>query len=163
MAGLRSAKNAVLVAILLGIPALLLRSSLQDPRALGGFDRMVVKVGAPLEAGISYAAGNAGRFFERWLLQARLQEKERREREAKEAAERKGLIGSGDRSDRIRTYNFPQGRLTDHRINLTLYKLALVMEGDLDEVVHALQLARGAELLAELEQQADQSARGALA
>ncbi len=57
------------------------------------------------------------------VLQARIQEKERSERAAKEAALRKGLIGSGDRSDRIRTYNFPQGRLTDHRINLTLYKL----------------------------------------
>ncbi|MDZ4189502.1 MAG: peptide chain release factor 1 [Hydrogenophaga sp.] len=86
------------------------------------------------------------------VLQARLQEKDRSERAAKEAATRKGLIGSGDRSDRIRTYNFPQGRLTDHRINLTLYKLLMVMEGDLDEVIHALQVARGAELLAELEQ-----------
>jgi peptide chain release factor 1 len=86
------------------------------------------------------------------VLQARLQEKDRSERAAKEAATRKGLIGSGDRSDRIRTYNFPQGRLTDHRINLTLYKLLMVMEGDLDEVVHALQVARGTELLAELEQ-----------
>jgi peptide chain release factor 1 len=86
------------------------------------------------------------------VLTARLQEKDRSERAAKEAATRKGLIGSGDRSDRIRTYNFPQGRLTDHRINLTLYKLLMVMEGDLDEVVHALQVARGTELLAELEQ-----------
>ncbi|MDP3806376.1 peptide chain release factor 1 [Hydrogenophaga sp.] len=86
------------------------------------------------------------------VLTARLQEKDRSERAAKEAATRKGLIGSGDRSDRIRTYNFPQGRLTDHRINLTLYKLLMVMEGDLDEVIHALQVARGTELLAELEQ-----------
>jgi peptide chain release factor 1 len=86
------------------------------------------------------------------VLTARLQEKDRSERAAKEAATRKGLIGSGDRSDRIRTYNFPQGRLTDHRINLTLYKLLQVMEGDLGDVVHALQVARGAELLAELEQ-----------
>ena len=85
------------------------------------------------------------------VLTARLQEKERSERAAKEAATRKGLIGSGDRSDRIRTYNFPQGRLTDHRINLTLYKLLAVMEGDLGDVIHALQVARGAELLAELE------------
>ena len=85
------------------------------------------------------------------VLQARIQEKERSERAAKEAALRKGLIGSGDRSDRIRTYNFPQGRLTDHRINLTLYKLLAVMEGDLGDVIHALQVARGAELLAELE------------
>ena len=85
------------------------------------------------------------------VLQARLQEKERSERAAKEAATRKGLIGSGDRSDRIRTYNFPQGRLTDHRINLTLYKLGLVMEGDLGDVVAALVSARAAEQLAELE------------
>ncbi|HPK31269.1 peptide chain release factor 1 [Ottowia sp.] len=85
------------------------------------------------------------------VLQARLQEKERSERAAREAATRKGLIGSGDRSDRIRTYNFPQGRLTDHRINLTLYKLANVMEGDLRDVVGALRAAREAEQLADLE------------
>ena len=69
------------------------------------------------------------------VLAARIKEKERSERAAKEAATRKGLIGSGDRSDRIRTYNFPQGRLTDHRINLTLYKLQFIMEGELDEVI----------------------------
>ncbi|WP_300715501.1 peptide chain release factor 1 [Hydrogenophaga sp.] len=86
------------------------------------------------------------------VLAARLRDRERIEREAREAATRKGLIGSGDRSDRIRTYNFPQGRITDHRINLTLYKVLQVMEGDLDEVIHALQVARGTELLAELEQ-----------
>ena len=85
------------------------------------------------------------------VLQARIQEKERSERAAKEAAERKGLIGSGDRSDRIRTYNFPQGRLTDHRINLTLYKLQFIMDGDLGEVVTALRAEREAEQLAELE------------
>ncbi len=85
------------------------------------------------------------------VLQARIQEKERSERAAKEAAERKGLIGSGDRSDRIRTYNFPQGRLTDHRINLTLYKLLAVMEGDLGDVLQALAHAREAELLEEFE------------
>ncbi|MCB1979422.1 MAG: peptide chain release factor 1, partial [Burkholderiaceae bacterium] len=85
------------------------------------------------------------------VLQARIQEKERSERAAKEAAERKGLIGSGDRSDRIRTYNFPQGRLTDHRINLTLYKLLNVMEGDLGDVLQALAHAREAELLEEFE------------
>ncbi|MEW6695683.1 Peptide chain release factor RF1 [Tepidimonas thermarum] len=92
------------------------------------------------------------------VLLARLQERERREREAREAATRKGLIGSGDRSDRIRTYNFPQGRVTDHRIHLTLYKLPAVLEGDLDELVHGLQLARGAELMAELEARAGQPA-----
>ena len=85
------------------------------------------------------------------VLQARIQEKERSERAAKEAALRKGLIGSGDRSDRIRTYNFPQGRLTDHRINLTLYKVAMVMDGDLADVLDALQAAREAEQVAELE------------
>src|SRR5256885_16395313 len=85
------------------------------------------------------------------VLAARLREKERSERAAKEAATRKGLIGSGDRSDRIRTYNFPQGRLTDHRINLTIYKLLAVMEGDLGDVLDALQAAREAELLAELQ------------
>jgi peptide chain release factor 1 len=85
------------------------------------------------------------------VLAARLREKDRSERAAKEAATRKGLIGSGDRSDRIRTYNFPQGRLTDHRINLTLYKLGQIMEGDLGEVVQALQAARAAEELAQLE------------
>jgi peptide chain release factor 1 len=85
------------------------------------------------------------------VLAARIQEKERSARAAKEAATRKGLIGSGDRSDRIRTYNFPQGRVTDHRINLTLYKLDKVMEGELDEIVAALLLARRAEQLEELE------------
>ena len=85
------------------------------------------------------------------VLAARIKEKERSERAAKEAATRKGLIGSGDRSDRIRTYNFPQGRLTDHRINLTLYKLQFAMEGELDEVIEALLLARKAEQLEELE------------
>jgi peptide chain release factor 1 len=85
------------------------------------------------------------------VLVARLREKDRSERAEKEAATRKGLIGSGDRSDRIRTYNFPQGRLTDHRINLTLYKLQAVLDGDLDEVTAALQAARAAEQLAALE------------
>ena len=85
------------------------------------------------------------------VLTARIVEKDRSERAAKDAAMRKGLVGTGDRSDRIRTYNFPQGRLTDHRINLTLYKLLTIMEGDLDDVIVALQVARGAEQLAELE------------
>ena len=85
------------------------------------------------------------------VLSARIQEKDRSERAARDAAQRKSLIGSGDRSDRIRTYNFPQGRLTDHRINLTLYKLLTIMEGDLDDVVHALQAAQAAEQLAALE------------
>ncbi len=85
------------------------------------------------------------------VLAARLHDKEQGERDAKEAAHRKGLIGSGDRSDRIRTYNFPQGRLTDHRINLTLYKLQAVLDGDLDEVVNALTAARAAQQLELLE------------
>ncbi|MEA3395504.1 MAG: peptide chain release factor 1 [Pseudomonadota bacterium] len=85
------------------------------------------------------------------VLTARIQEKDRAERAAKDAAQRKSLIGSGDRSDRIRTYNFPQGRLTDHRINLTLYKLLYVMEGELDDVVEALQAYEAAQQLAELE------------
>ena len=86
------------------------------------------------------------------VLQARLRDKERIEREAKEAATRKGLIGSGDRSDRIRTYNFPQGRLTDHRINLTLYKLGQIMDGDLGDVIQGLLAAQAAEQLAQLEE-----------
>jgi peptide chain release factor 1 len=86
------------------------------------------------------------------VLTARLREQERSERAAREAATRKGLIGSGDRSDRIRTYNFPQGRVTDHRINLTLYKLGAVMDGDLDELVEALRTARAAQQLAQLEE-----------
>jgi peptide chain release factor 1 len=86
------------------------------------------------------------------VLAARLREKDRSERAAKEAATRKDLIGSGDRSDRIRTYNFPQGRLTDHRINLTLYKLQSIMAGELGEVLSALQAARAAQQLAELEE-----------
>jgi peptide chain release factor 1 len=85
------------------------------------------------------------------VLTARLRDKDKNERAAKEAATRKGLIGSGDRSDRIRTYNFPQGRLTDHRINLTLYKLGQIMEGDLLDVFDALTAARAAEQLAQLE------------
>ncbi len=85
------------------------------------------------------------------VLTARIQEKDRSERAAKESAERKSLVGSGDRSDRIRTYNFPQGRLTDHRINLTLYKLLTIMEGDLDDVINALQAHEAAQQLAALE------------
>jgi peptide chain release factor 1 len=85
------------------------------------------------------------------VLVARIAEKERSERAAKEAATRKGLIGTGDRSDRIRTYNFPQGRLTDHRINLTLYRLQAILDGDLDEVIDALEAAQAAEQLAALE------------
>ena len=72
------------------------------------------------------------------VLRARLYDMERRAADDARAAERKGQVGSGDRSERIRTYNFPQGRLTDHRINLTLYKLDQVVQGDLDEIIDAL-------------------------
>jgi len=69
------------------------------------------------------------------VLRARLYERERAERDAARAASRRGQVGSGDRSERIRTYNFPQGRCTDHRINLTLYKIDRIMDGELDELV----------------------------
>ncbi len=85
------------------------------------------------------------------VLAARLRDKERNARATAEAATRKGLIGTGDRSDRIRTYNFPQGRLTDHRINLTLYKLQFILDGDLGDVIQALKNAQAAEQLAQLE------------
>jgi peptide chain release factor 1 len=88
------------------------------------------------------------------LLAARIKDIQTREQQRKEAAQRKSLIGSGDRSDRIRTYNFPQGRVTDHRINLTLYKLAHVMDGDLDELLAGLQAEHQAEQLAALAEEA---------
>jgi peptide chain release factor 1 len=72
------------------------------------------------------------------VLRARLYNLERQKAAEATAADRKAQVGSGDRSERIRTYNFPQGRMTDHRINLTLYKLEQVMAGDLDEVIDAL-------------------------
>jgi peptide chain release factor 1 len=72
------------------------------------------------------------------LLKARLRDAEETRRHTETAEKRRGLVGTGDRSERIRTYNFPQGRLTDHRINLTLYKLADVVEGDLDDVIGPL-------------------------
>ena len=84
------------------------------------------------------------------LLRAKLYEEERLQREQERAADRKSQVGSGDRSERIRTYNFPQGRVTDHRINLTLYKLDRVMEGELDEVINALVSDEQAGLLAEI-------------
>ena len=84
------------------------------------------------------------------VLAARLKDKQTREQQSKEAATRKSLIGSGDRSERIRTYNFPQGRVTDHRINLTLYKIAQIVDGDLDDLVDALASEHQAELLAQL-------------
>ncbi len=84
------------------------------------------------------------------VLATRLRDRQEREAHAREAAHRKSLVGSGDRSERIRTYNFPQGRLTDHRINLTIYKLERVMDGELDEVLNALGTAHQAEQLAAL-------------
>nr|WP_217346669.1 peptide chain release factor 1 [Noviherbaspirillum sp. L7-7A]MBV0881141.1 peptide chain release factor 1 [Noviherbaspirillum sp. L7-7A] len=84
------------------------------------------------------------------VLAARLKDAQLREQQSREAATRKSLIGSGDRSERIRTYNFPQGRMTDHRINLTLYKLDFIMDGDLDELTGALVAEHQAELLAAL-------------
>jgi peptide chain release factor 1 len=84
------------------------------------------------------------------LLVARIRDKQVREQQSKEAATRKSLVGSGDRSDRIRTYNFPQGRITDHRINLTLYKIDAIMDGDLLELTNALVAEHQAEQLASL-------------
>jgi peptide chain release factor 1 len=85
------------------------------------------------------------------LLRARLLEAQRQKQTAQQAQERKLQVGSGDRSERIRTYNYPQGRVTDHRINLTLYQLSSVMEGALGEVIGPLQQEWQAEQLAQLE------------
>jgi peptide chain release factor 1 len=87
----------------------------------------------------------------RSLLQAKLLDMERRKQQTEQAAHRKSLVGTGDRSERIRTYNFPQGRLTDHRINLTIYRLPDVIEGDLDPVIQPLMQEQQAEQLASLE------------
>jgi peptide chain release factor 1 len=84
------------------------------------------------------------------VLAARLRDRQRREAHDREAAARRSLVGSGDRSERIRTYNFPQGRVTDHRINLTLYKLEAIMEGELQELSDALVAEHQAEQLAAL-------------
>ncbi len=88
------------------------------------------------------------------LLQARIYDAEKQKQEAEQAAERKSLVGGGDRSERIRTYNFPQGRLTDHRINLTLYKLDEIMQGNLGQVVDPLMHEYQAEQLAGLSDEA---------
>ena len=84
------------------------------------------------------------------ILAARIKDQQTRDQQAKEASTRKTLIGSGDRSERIRTYNFPQGRVTDHRINLTLYRIDAIMDGDLDELTERLAAEHQAELLAAL-------------
>src|SRR5512134_3433067 len=84
------------------------------------------------------------------VLASRLLDRERQERQQKEASMRKSMVGSGDRSERIRTYNFPQGRVTDHRINLTLYRIDAIMDGDLAELTNALAQEHQAEQLAAL-------------
>jgi peptide chain release factor 1 len=84
------------------------------------------------------------------ILAARIKDQQQRAQQAKEASTRRSLIGSGDRSERIRTYNFPQGRVTDHRINLTLYKIEQIMDGDLSELTAALTAEYQAEMLAAL-------------
>ena len=84
------------------------------------------------------------------VLAARIKAKQVDEQQSKIASERKSLIGSGDRSERIRTYNYPQGRITDHRINLTLYKIDAITEGDMDELIGALAAEHQADLLASL-------------
>lgn len=86
------------------------------------------------------------------LLQSKLLNMQKEAQRAENAATRKGLVGTGDRSERIRTYNFPQGRVTDHRINLTLYKLDEIMEGKVGEVIETLRQEYQAELLATIEQ-----------
>ncbi len=84
------------------------------------------------------------------VLKTRLYDMERQRVHDERSADRKSQVGSGDRSERIRTYNFPQGRMTDHRINLTLYRLDQILAGDLDEIVDALTADAQAEMLAEL-------------
>jgi peptide chain release factor 1 len=84
------------------------------------------------------------------VLAARINDAKQRQQQQQIASQRKSLIGSGDRSERIRTYNFPQGRITDHRINLTLYKIDAIMDGDLEELVSGLTAEHQAELLAAL-------------
>lgn len=87
------------------------------------------------------------------LLKSKLLDAQLAEKEAKEAAERKSQVGTGDRSAKIRTYNFPQGRITDHRVGLTLYKLEAVMKGDIDELIDALAIEANSEKLRALERQ----------
>ena len=85
------------------------------------------------------------------VLKTRLYDLERQRIDSERSADRKSQVGSGDRSERIRTYNFPQGRMTDHRINLTLYKLDQVMTGDLDDIVDALTADDQAAQLADMQ------------
>lgn len=102
-----------------------------------------------LQAGRSQHQNRAKAFQ---ILRAKLYDLQRSKADSERSDARKSQVGSGDRSERIRTYNFPQGRLTDHRINLTLYKLDRVMEGDLDEVVNALVADHQSRLLADMGQ-----------
>jgi peptide chain release factor 1 len=88
------------------------------------------------------------------VLAAKIRDKQMSEQQAKTASTRKSLIGSGDRSERIRTYNYPQGRVTDHRINLTLYKIDRIMDGELDELIGALQAEHQADQLSQLAEEA---------
>ena len=81
------------------------------------------------------------------VLRSRLYEMEREKQEAAEAAERRSQVGTGMRNERIRTYNFPQGRVTDHRVGLTLYRIDSIMNGDIDEIINALATADQAEKL----------------
>jgi peptide chain release factor 1 len=87
------------------------------------------------------------------VLAAHIKDAQTRGQQQQIASTRKSLVGSGDRSERIRTYNFPQGRVTDHRINLTLYKIDAIMDGELDEIVGALAAEHQAELLAALSEE----------
>jgi len=95
------------------------------------------------------------------VLVARIRDRRDREAQDRESAHRRNLIGSGDRSERIRTYNFPQGRITDHRINLTLHRIGPMMDGDLDELLDALAAAHQAEMLAKLDKEQDPGAAAA--
>ena len=85
------------------------------------------------------------------VLASRITNAEREKQEAEQAESRKSLVGSGDRSERIRTYNYPQGRVSDHRINLTLYKLDEVMEGSLESIIDPLVQEHQADLLTQVE------------
>ena len=88
------------------------------------------------------------------LLQAKLLDIQQQQQISEQAEQRRNLVGSGDRSERIRTYNFPQGRITDHRINLTLYKLDEILQGGLNPIIEPLMAEHQADLLASLEKQA---------
>ena len=94
------------------------------------------------------------------VLRSRLYEQLQNEQQSAIAADRKSQVGTGDRSERIRTYNFPQGRVTDHRIGLTLYKLEAVLNGALDEVIDALITADRAEKLQRGQEYADKTVNG---